>query len=94
MNARGIWTFEDTFSFCPYSQFSCSYGVANVYEVGHLDRVHALTREFGKTFVFSIIAKGELAKALLAQPEKFEVLREQESWMTRGKMVYLVGSKT
>jgi hypothetical protein len=94
MKERGVWTFEDTLSYCPYSQFSCSYGVANVYTADHLDRVHQLAEKYGKTFVFSVVDGRPLAKALMNRLDKFEILREQESWMQRGKMVFLVGSKT
>jgi hypothetical protein len=92
MQHRGVWTFEGDFCFCPYSQISCAYGVADVHCREHLLKVIELTKKYGKTFIFTIV-KEDLREDVESMPEHFEVLRMQQSWMHHGKNILLIGSK-
>jgi hypothetical protein len=91
MRERGVWSFENDFSYVPYSQMSCSYGLANIYRAAHLDRVSELTRQHGRVFLFTTVTKS-LREAALSRPEEFIPLINTESWMAPGRMVTLFGS--
>ena len=88
MKERGVWTFEGTMSWVPYSQMSCSVGQANVHEPSHLDRVSALVKEYGHIFLFTCV-KENLKEIALSRPKEFVFLGVTESWMSRGREVFL-----
>jgi hypothetical protein len=93
MGQRGFWTFEDTMSYCPYSQFSCGVGVANLYTVNHAKRLEELTKTYGKIFIYTVSRSKDLRDYVMSHPEHHVVLAEQESWMDQCP-IYIMGSKT
>jgi len=80
MRERGPWTFDGDFSYQPYSQMSCAYGLANIYRADHLDRVQELVKKHGRIFLFTVVNR-TLLKQALARPTEFVPLCTTESWM-------------
>jgi len=89
MKHRGIWTFEGTMSYVPYSQMSCGIGLANVYEVGHLDRLVEIAKHYGKVFLLTLV-KQPLIDAAQKNPNYF-LMAKQQSWMGHGRDIYIYG---
>jgi len=85
MSPRGVWTFNvpgsfSSFSYAPYSQFSCAYGVANVYKASDLDILADLVKKHGRIFIFTVVSK-HVRDAVEARPKEFKPLCSQTSWM-------------
>ena len=93
MKHRGYWTKKEYgFNYSPYSQFSCAVGVANVATAKHLAELHKIAQKYGKIFVFTAV-RAELKDKIQKEPDNYQVVAIQETWMSTNSDIWICITK-